>query len=111
MRRSPPQPGIPMNPALELRTSWGASLRRRVVIPSTPQGLRLAAALDRFKPGSGTSASSWRSPASDGGSRRGPRGCSRPGPAMHVDRSDGQRVSGRRDVRDDLQTGPPNDRS
>jgi integrase len=44
---------IPVNPALELRTGWGASVRRRVIIPSIPQVLRLAAALDRFKPGLG----------------------------------------------------------
>jgi integrase len=44
---------IPANPALELRTGWGASVRRRVVIPSIPQVLRLAAALDHFKPGLG----------------------------------------------------------
>jgi len=42
---------IPANPALELRTGWGSSLRRRVVIPSIPQVLRLAAAIDHFKPG------------------------------------------------------------
>jgi integrase len=44
---------IPVNPALELRTGWGASVRRRVVIPSIPQVLRLAKALDKFKPGLG----------------------------------------------------------
>jgi integrase len=44
---------IPTNPALELRTGWGSSVRRRVVIPSIPQVLRLAAALDHFKPGLG----------------------------------------------------------
>jgi integrase len=44
---------IPVNPALELRTGWGGSIRRRVVIPSIPQVLRLAAALDHFKPGLG----------------------------------------------------------
>ena len=44
---------ITVNPALELRTGWGASLRRRVVVPSIPQVLRLAEALDRFKPGLG----------------------------------------------------------
>jgi integrase len=44
---------IPVNPALELRTGWGASVRRRVIIPSIPQVLRLAAALDQFKPGLG----------------------------------------------------------
>ncbi|MGH3342868.1 MAG: site-specific integrase [Carbonactinosporaceae bacterium] len=41
---------ITTNPALELRTGWGASVRRRVLIPSIPQVLRLAEALDHFKP-------------------------------------------------------------
>lgn len=44
---------IPVNPALELRTGWGGSVRRRVVIPSIPQVLRLAVALDHFKSGLG----------------------------------------------------------
>src|ERR1700761_1039730 len=44
---------IPANPALELRTGWGSSVRRRVLIPSIPQVLRLADALDHFKPGLG----------------------------------------------------------
>jgi integrase len=44
---------IPTNPALELRTGWGSSTRRRVLIPSIPQVLRLAEALDHFKPGLG----------------------------------------------------------
>jgi len=44
---------IPTNPALELRTGWGSSVRRRVLIPSIPQVLRLAEALDQFKPGLG----------------------------------------------------------
>ena len=44
---------IPVNPALELRTGWGGSVRRKVIIPSIPQVLRLAAALDHFKPGLG----------------------------------------------------------
>ena len=44
---------IPVNPALELRTGWGGSIRRRVIIPSIPQVLRLAGALDKFKPGLG----------------------------------------------------------
>ena len=44
---------ICVNPALELRTGWGGSLRRRAIIPSIPQVLRLAAALDNFKPGLG----------------------------------------------------------
>jgi integrase len=44
---------IPANPALELRTGWGGSARRRVIIPSIQQVLRLASALDHFKPGLG----------------------------------------------------------
>lgn len=44
---------IPVNPALELRTGWGSPVRRRVLIPSIPQVLRLAEALDHFKPGLG----------------------------------------------------------
>src|SRR5208282_5078916 len=44
---------IPVNPALELRTGWGGSVRRRVLIPSIPQVVRLAEALDNFKPGLG----------------------------------------------------------
>ncbi len=44
---------IAYNPALELRTGWGATVRRRVLIPSIPQVLRLAGALDHFKPGLG----------------------------------------------------------
>jgi integrase len=40
---------IPANPALELRTGWGGSVRRRVLIPSIPQVIRLAEALDHFK--------------------------------------------------------------
>jgi integrase len=44
---------IPSNPALELRTGWGGSVRRRVLIPSIPQVIRLAEALDHFKPGLG----------------------------------------------------------
>jgi len=44
---------IPTNPALELRTGWGSSTRRRILIPSIPQVLRLAEALGHFKPGLG----------------------------------------------------------
>src|SRR6201996_5662347 len=44
---------LKVNPALELRTGWGSSVRRRVLIPSIPQVLRLADALDHFKPGLG----------------------------------------------------------
>jgi hypothetical protein len=57
---------IPMNPALELRTGWGRSVRRRVLIPSIPQVLCLAEALDHFKPGLGDVAWSWPSPACAG---------------------------------------------
>ena len=32
-----------MNPALELRSGWGGSLRRRVIIPSIPQVLQVRA--------------------------------------------------------------------
>jgi len=44
---------IPVNPALELRTGRGGSVRRRVIIPSIPQVLRFAQALDLFKAGLG----------------------------------------------------------
>jgi integrase len=44
---------IPANPVLELRTGWGGSVRRRVLIPSIPQVVRLAEALDHFKHGLG----------------------------------------------------------
>ena len=44
---------IPVNPALELRTGCGGSVRRRVLIPSIPQVVRLAEALEHFKPGLG----------------------------------------------------------
>jgi hypothetical protein len=36
-------------PALELRTGWGGSVRRRALIPSIPQVPRLAEALDHLK--------------------------------------------------------------
>ena len=36
-----------------MRTGWGGSVRRRVIIPSIPQVLRLAEALDKFKLGLG----------------------------------------------------------
>ncbi len=84
---------IPNNPALELRTGWGGSVRRRVLIPSIPQVLRLAEALDRFKPGLSDVAHSacvhW---ASLGRGRRcsgRERGSRRP---VHDDRPDGERV-------------------
>jgi integrase len=44
---------IDVNPALELPTGWGNTTRRRVLIPSIPQVMRLAQALDHFKPGLG----------------------------------------------------------
>src|SRR6201996_1043091 len=44
---------LKVTPALELRAGWGSSVRRRVLIPSIPQVLRLADALDHFKPGLG----------------------------------------------------------
>jgi integrase len=44
---------IPVNPALELRTGWGGSVRRKVLIPSIPQVLRLAEARVKFMPGLG----------------------------------------------------------
>jgi integrase len=49
------RPGAGVGPRrrLELRTGWGGSLRRKVIIPSIPQVLRLARALDHFKPGLG----------------------------------------------------------
>jgi integrase len=96
---------VTVNPALELRTGWGASLRRRVVIPSIPQVLRLAEALDHFKPGLGDVATvlaftglRWEEIVAV--------------PAEHVD-LDGQWIridrtasesGGRRDIRDDLKT-------
>jgi len=96
---------VTVNPALELRTGWGASLRRRVVIPSIPQVLRLAEALDQFKPGLGDVATvlaftglRWEEIVAV--------------PAGHVD-IDGQWMridrtasesGGRRDIRDDLKT-------
>ena len=44
---------IDTNPALELPTGWGSTMRRRVLIPSIPQVMRLVQALDVFKPGLG----------------------------------------------------------
>jgi integrase len=44
---------ITANPALELTTGWGTTLRRKVLVPSIPQVVRLAEALDHFKPGLG----------------------------------------------------------
>jgi len=96
---------IPANPALELRTGWGSSVRRRVLIPSIPQVLRLAEALDHFKPGLGDVAMlmaftglRWEEAVAV--------------PIEHVD-LDGQWITvdrtasesgGRRDIREDLKT-------
>jgi integrase len=96
---------IPVNPALELRTGWGASTRRRMLIPSIPQVLRLAEALDHFKPGLGDVAMvlaftglRWEEAVAV--------------PVENVD-LDGQRITvdrtasesgGKRDIRDDLKT-------
>jgi integrase len=96
---------IKVNPALELRTGWGGSVRRRVIVPSIPQVLRLAAALDHFKPGLGDVAVvlaftglRWEEAVAV--------------PVGNVD-LDGQRMTidqtasesgGRRDVREDMKT-------
>jgi integrase len=96
---------IVTNPALELRTGWGASLRRRVVIPSIPQVLRLAAALDNFKPGLGDVAIvlaftglRWEEivavPAGN---------VDLDGQTMRIDRTASE-SGGRRDIREDLKT-------
>ena len=57
---------IRTNPALELRTGWGGSVRRRVIIPSIPQVIRLAEALDNSSRASATSPWSWPSPGCAG---------------------------------------------
>ena len=44
---------INVNPALESPTGSGSTMRRRVLIPSIPQVMRLTQALDTFKPGLG----------------------------------------------------------
>lgn len=96
---------ITTNPALELRTGWGASTRRRVVIPSIPQVLRLAAALDSFKEGLGDVAIvlaftglRWEEvvavPAEN---------VDLEAQTMRIDRTASE-SGGRRDVRDDLKT-------
>jgi len=96
---------IPVNPALELRTGWGGSVRRRVVIPSIPQVLRLAAALDHFKPGLGDVAMvlaftglRWEEAAAVPISnvRLGDQ-------SMVIDRTASE-SGGRRDVREDMKT-------
>jgi integrase len=96
---------IPTNPALELRTGWGGSVRRRVVIPSIPQVLRLAAALDHFKPGLGDVAVvlaftglRWEEAAAV------PIGNVRlENQSMVIDRTASE-SGGRRDVREDMKT-------
>ena len=96
---------IPVNPALELRTGWGGSVRRRVIIPSIPQVLRLAQALDLFKPGLGDVAMvlaftglRWEEAVAV------PIGnVSLDGQCMKIDRTASE-SGGRRDVREDLKT-------
>jgi len=96
---------IPVNPALELRTGWGASVRRRVIIPSIPQVLRLADALDRFKPGLGDVAMvlaftglRWEEAVAV------PMGhVDLDGQSMTIDRTASE-SGGRRDVREDMKT-------
>jgi integrase len=96
---------IPVNPALELRTGWGGSVRRRVIIPSIPQVLRLAQALDMFKPSLGDVAMvlaftglRWEEAVAV------PIGnVSLDGQCMRIDRTASE-SGGRRDVREDLKT-------
>jgi integrase len=96
---------IPNNPALELRTGWGGSVRRKVLIPSIPQVLRLAEALDHFKPGLGDvamvlafSGLRWEEavavPAEN---------VDLDGQCMTIDRTASE-SGGRRDVREDMKT-------
>jgi integrase len=96
---------IPANPALELRTGWGGSVRRRVLIPSIPQVIRLAEALNHFKPGLGDVAMvlaftglRWEEavavPAENVDLR---------GQCMTIDRTASE-SGGRRDVREDMKT-------
>jgi integrase len=96
---------IPVNPALELRTGWGASVRRRVIIPSIPQVLRLAAALDRFKPGLGDVAMvlaftglRWEEAVAVP-----MRNVNLDGQSITIDRTASE-SGGRRDVREDMKT-------
>ena len=96
---------IPVNPALELRTGWGGSVHRRVIIPSIPQVLRLAHALDVFKSGLGDVAVvlaftglRWEEVVAV------PIGnVSLDGQSMWIDRTASE-SGGRRDVREDLKT-------
>jgi integrase len=96
---------ITVNPALELCTGWGASMRRKVLIPSIPQVLRLAEALDCFKPSLGDVAIllaftglRWEEavavPASN---------VDLDGQCLLIDRTASE-SGGRRDVRDDMKT-------
>lgn len=96
---------IPVNPALELRTGWGGSVRRRVIIPSIPQVLRLAQALDLFKPGLGDVAMvlaftglRWEEAVAVPIDN-----VSLDGQCMKIDRTASE-SGGRRDVREDLKT-------
>ena len=96
---------IPANPALELRTGWGGSVRRRIIIPSIPQVLRLADALDRFKPGLGDVAIvlaftglRWEEAVAV------PIGnVSLDGQSIRIDRTASE-SGGRRDIRQDMKT-------
>jgi len=96
---------IRANPALELRTGWGGSVRRRVIMPSIPRVLRLAEALDRFKPGLGNVAMvlaftglRWEEAVAV------PIGnVSLDGQCMRIDRTASE-SGGRRDVREDMKT-------
>ena len=96
---------IPANPALELRTGWGGSVRRRVLIPSIPQVIRLAEALSKLKPGLGDVAMvlaftglRWEEavavPAENVDLK---------GQCMTIDRTASE-SGGRRDVREDMKT-------
>jgi len=96
---------IRVNPALELRTGWGSSARRKVIIPSIPQVLRLAAALDHFKPGLGDVAIvlaftglRWEEAVAVPISN-----VSLPEQSMYIDRTASE-SGGRRDIRGDLKT-------
>jgi integrase len=96
---------VSVNPALELRTGWGASVRRRVIIPSIPQVLRLAEALDRFKSGLGDVAMvlaftglRWEEAVAVS-----TRNVDLDAQCMIIDRTASE-SGGRRDVREDMKT-------
>jgi hypothetical protein len=84
---------IPANPVLELRTGWGSSVRLRVLIPSIPQVMRLAEALDYFKKGLGDVAMLMAFTGPPLGRSRS-RTCGKRRPRRPVDhgRPDGQRI-------------------